>query len=539
MEHLWKAYAEAQKKRWKSLTSLNIEQVTRRGEAVLGMGVILHEGPGVDFDAYFKTARTIVSCPEDDSSMKRILQLAIQFCMPIGNDDLAKKISRWLMPFRANFPRMSSYDNVLFSVHRGAWTAVKDEDVQRIVAKHWNELELPAKWRSVHQGTLGSDPGLYFSLKRVHGYDVYGVGMHAILEGNTAHLATANWVAAGYGIEISMDEFKEIGGTGPLNLSLAKAGLANMTTFRWHKLKSQRELLIAIWILATGGTYMTMHHVDSFIALCSALMVGQLYGLNVRDCKEGYAALVAVSFYARAQRDLAHVYPEGVRKRDRTIVQGIDAVFTPERMRKWKKGTETINVLLNAFAAAEGTLWSGRPLSAATGPRMRVTAVNNWASPIDNEQKPSLSYYVNGPACAHPQELNPDGSFGTPCHGRWKVATQLQDLDGLEDGIMRICLTHGNTAAADNIMAKVEREGLWVYNQGAKECVSCAYSRAIRHGFQVIADCPNRNPSQKRSNLLLSSKGISVSRLLSSQEFFSSLFSSHFSVQSEQRISQT
>lgn len=294
-----------------------------------------------------------------------------------------------------------------------------------------------------------------------------------------------------------MDEFKDIGGTGPWNVSLHKAGLANLTTFRWHKLRTQRELLIAIWILATGGTYMTMHHVDPFIALCSALMLGQLYGISVRDCKEGYAALVAVSFYARAQRDLAHVYPAGMRKRGVAMPNGANAFFTPQRMGKWKKATEMIDVMLNAITAAQGTLWSGRPLSAAAGPRVRVTAVNNWASPINNMQQPSLSYYVTGPACAHPQVQNPDGTFGITCHGRWKICTRLEELNGLEDGVMRVCLTHGNKPAADNVLATVERNGIWAYIQGPRECLSCAYARATRHGFQVVVDSPNGIQTKK------------------------------------------
>jgi hypothetical protein len=86
---------------------------------------------------------------------------------------------------------------------------------------------------------------------------------------------------------------------------------------------------------------------------------------------------------------------------------------------------------------------------------------------------------------------NPDGTYGTPCEGRWLVVTKEEHLDGVEsDRKMRVCLAHGNEVAAQNILAKLEKVGMWAYIRGIDECLNCAYKRALRHGFQVVIDSP-------------------------------------------------
>ena len=153
------------------------------------------------------------------------------------------------------------------------------------------------------------------------------------------------------------------------------------------------------------------------------------------------------------------------------------------------------DVIERACATANGTLWASRTIVKVEDVRVPVKACNRWETPVNPNLVPVNSYAVIGSDCAHEQKDNGDGTYGEACAGRWIVVTKLEDLgkEQLRDGKIRVTLTHGNAQAASNILAVLETFGQWAYIQGQNECLTCAYMRALRHGFPVIVDSPKRS----------------------------------------------
>ena len=441
------------------------------------------QNPGKDFIDYSNTVERIAALPNgaERDALREMLRLNYP------GTEFRESFGRFLgtLPTLFGIPRMKYI--LAGSATREAMTMFTEEDYERASSKHWNEIEVPAQWKIKHNGILCHSPNLYHYIKlaspRVFASNagMTFVGMTIALSANDARIDTANWVLSAYGIQITVDTFKAITDrtTGCLS------PIPMMTECRWRKFTNQQELLVTIWILAACATFHPTRNCDAFIQLCSSMLVGPVFGLSVSDCKEGFSSLVAVALCARARRDITAVFPNA------GVDLGHYSPFTASDLRAWPKAVEMVNVLQNAYFAANGTLWTGRPVLAAKGKRVNVAACNKWTSPPNPENKPHRMYSVIGKPCEHPKGLNPDGTVGTPCAGRWILATSDADLDGLEDGKVRVCLMHGNRAAVDNVLMKCENIERWVYIQGDQECLNCAYKRAIRHGFQVIIDSPN------------------------------------------------
>jgi hypothetical protein len=236
-------------------------------------------------------------------------------------------------------------------------------------------------------------------------------------------------------------------------------------------------MLIAIWTCAVCASYRHgVMYANCFLQLCAAAMVGPVTGLSVQECKERFSWMVALATYHRARKERGR------------------PPFKSQEMGNWTKATGMVSILSQCFDAANGTLWAGRLLTGADGPRVRVVASDKWETPLNLDLKPSTNLSVVGPPCQHPIVSNRDGTFGTACSGRWCAVVKEEDLFGQGEHNLRVCLVHGNKIAAQNILAKLEQVGKWAYIQGDAECLNCAYGRALRHGFEYVIDCPNAAP---------------------------------------------
>ena len=77
------------------------------------------------------------------------------------------------------------------------------------------------------------------------------------------------------------------------------------------------------------------------------------------------------------------------------------------------------------------------------------------------------TFYVTGRDCGRHRNSNQDGSFGVSCAGVFVLATKIEDSaeEKTRDGALRVALTHNNPQAANNILACLERRGIWAYVQ--------------------------------------------------------------------------
>ena len=447
------------------------------------MAIDLLNNPGPLADEYLSTTQKIATLPiESAQSVTLILDWRLRYNIP--GSKFSNEFQRFLATIGALIPRLQ-LDHLGLSVWGGISSISKEADFMKITAKNWTEIEIPDRWTGPREGRVQP---LYYSLfKRGYsrGTDRVFVGMNAKLFYNEALFETTNWITSAFDIIVADWEFKEIIGSGFGGMSHTP----DMSSFAWHRIDSPRKMIIVVWTCAVAASYWGVKHSDAFLSLCASVLVGPLFGLSARDCKERFSICVALATYVRARRE-------------RRVAWGITggqsgsntgSALTSQELAKWPAVISTVSLLQQSLKAANGTLWKGRALVAATGPRISVIASDRWESPIDANLKPQLDYAVTGKTCPHPicMTANPDGTYGTPCDGRWLVVTKKEHLDGVEsDRKMRVCLVHGNEIAAQNILAKLEKVGVWAYIQGMDECLNCAYKRALRHGFQVIIDSP-------------------------------------------------
>ena len=470
--------------------------MTHTREAV-SMTIGLIDNPGPLADEYLSTAEKIATLPiESAQSVTMILDWRLRYNVP--GAAFMNEVERFFATIGALIPRLQ-LDHVGLSVWNGIGSISKETDFMRITDKNWTEVEIPDKWTGLQEGVVGAQPLYYCLFKRGYSRNTQRVlvGMNASLFYNDALFETTNWITSAYNITVADWEFKEIIGSGFGGMSHTP----DMSRFAWHRIDSSRKMIIAVWTCAVAASYWGVKHSDAFLSLCASALVGPLFGLSVRDCKERFSVCVALATYVRARRERRVAWQ---------ITGGqsgsnMGSALTSQELAKWPSVISTVSILHQSLKAANGTLRTGRALVGATGPRISVVASDKWESPLDANLKPQLNYAVTGKTCPHPICLvaNPDGTYGTPCDGRWLVVTKDEHLDGVEsDCKMRVCLVHGNEIAAQNILAKLEKVGVWAYIQGMDECLSCAYKRALRHGFQVIIDSPI-----KASTTLVQSSG--------------------------------
>jgi len=453
-------------------------------EAV-SMTIHLIDNPGPLADEYLSTAQKIACLPiESAQSVTMILDWRLRYNVP--GSKFENELARFFATVGSFIPRLR-----LYPVGISGWTGIgsspKDTDFMRITDKDWTEVEIPDRWTVRQEGAVGVQPLYYGRFKR--GYSRNSsrslVGMNSCLFYNDALFETTNWITSAYDINVADWEFMEIIGSG----FGGRSHTPDMSCFAWHRIDSPRKIIIAVWICAVAASYWGVKHSDAFLSLCASAMVGPLFGLSVRDCKERFSICVALATYVRARRERQVAWKiTGGQKGS-----NMGSALTSEELAKWPLVFSTISLLQTSLKAADGTLRTGRALVGAAGPRISVFACDKWESSIDADLKPQLNYAVTGKTCTHPicMVANPDGTYGTPCEGRWLVVTKEEHLDGVEsDRKMRVCLAHGNEIAAQNILAKLEKVGVWAYIQGMDECLNCAYQRALRHGFQVVINSP-------------------------------------------------
>jgi hypothetical protein len=73
----------------------------------------------------------------------------------------------------------------------------------------------------------------------------------------------------------------------------------------WRTLITSDARMATLWTLAVAGSTWGVEFADSFLEFCTAVLVGPVCAVSREECKEAFAAFVAVATIARA-RPIAH-----------------------------------------------------------------------------------------------------------------------------------------------------------------------------------------------------------------------------------------
>jgi hypothetical protein len=417
-----------------------------------------------------ETRDAIVELPCDERTAQQILTYLGRWNNPGTGVEMG--IHRFVSQMNIGLPRPTPGSHPTLILFRTIKSMIKGEDMVRIKKAHWEEITIDPRWRSPPQrrlmilaGTAQGRP-LYGALKKCrigNGRAHIGLKVTYDLFMFDAVLDTTNRILAASGESVTVPQVEYLVGT--------KQGIfrpMRQMTIKWNTLATPNSRRAAVWVLATSCSIWGLEFVDSFMDFCGAALVGPVCGVTREECKEGFAACVAVATVSRARP------------------------ITGEELASCTTALWILDVIERACTAANGTLWASRTISLVKGNRIPVMPCDKWESPIDATLQPTHALSVTGTDCKHVQKVNPDGTIGEACAGRWVVATKIEDLaeEKLQDGNMRVTLTHGNAPAVNNVLATVERRGRWAYVQGPNECLSCAYKQALRFGFPVLIDGP-------------------------------------------------
>jgi len=431
----------------------------------VGQGVrhAKEEAADVTID-FVQTATRIANLPCHDSSSEEVLRELCRWNNP--GKSFAHSTSRFVAT-SLPLPRPSWSNNPTIILFRAIKAMTSGSDRVPVKKPHWKEVEVDLRWCSnPTTRLLGEERPLYKCLKRSRvGNERTKVGLSATYDFfmHSAVHDTVNRIIAASAESATLSEVEYFIGRSNILRPLPQHLLD------WRSLATPTARRVAVWTLAASCSMWGLDFVQSFLEFCTATLVGPICGVTRDECKEGFAACVAVATIARA--------------RPRSPI-------TNQEIACCARALWVLEVIERACGAAQGTLWSSRYITKATGARVQVKACNKWASPIHDDLQPSNLLFVTGTDCAHSQKENLDGTYGGACEGRWIVVTKLEQLEQLQtqDPKMMVTLTHMNVAATNNVLALLERRGQWAYVQGKQECLTCAYKRALRHGFPVIVD---------------------------------------------------
>lgn len=418
---------------------------------------------------YANTQTRIANLPCSEATYVPVLKELARWNNP--GADVDKTISRFVSTNNLAIPRPQLHNNpsiVLFRAIKNMASSTDSIDVRK---EHWNELDVPQPWLNYPQWRLLTQEQvqqnkrpLWDALQKCRvGPDRVTVGIP-----NFQHAAVydaVNRLQTLYHPPASADQMHLIIGKHALLRPVRQNGVA------WRTFSTTSGTRMAtLWILAVSASMWGPEFVDSFLEFCTAMLMGPVCAVSREEVKEAFAACVAVATVARA----------------RSIGQ--------EELSSCMKVWWMVDVIERACSTAHNTLLSSRYITEVTGKRVATTACNKWETPIDPNTAPVNTFYIVGRECGHPQNANQDGSFGVRCDGRFVLATRIEDFgeERMKDGALRVALTHNNPQAAKNILACLERRGIWAYIQGPRECLTCAYNKALRHGFAVVIDGPHR-----------------------------------------------
>jgi hypothetical protein len=277
---------------------------------------------------------------------------------------------------------------------------------------NWDEVAVDPRWHCRHTTSVfltnraSEDRPLYKLLRKTqHGSSRPLVGMnitydHFMYDGT--HRAV-NILLAASGESAMVEE------VGPFigKKEFLRRPIAQRTP-KWRILSTPRARRIAVWTLAVGCSIWGLEFMMSFLDLCNAALVGPVCAVTRQECKEGFAACVAVATIARARSDCP---------------------ITSGEIACCHRVLRILEVLELACNTANGTLWSSRTIERLAGTRIPVKASDNWETSIDPALNPSHSFSVVGAERAHGKKSksNPNGTQGTACAGRWIVVTKLGD----------------------------------------------------------------------------------------------------------------
>lgn len=417
---------------------------------------------------YADTQTRIANLPCSESSYEPVLKELARWNNP--GTDMDKSISRFLNTRKKNLalprPQFNNHPTVI--LFRAIKNMLFSNDKIEILKEHWNEIDVPERWHDypqwhplTHDQLQLNDRPLWKALQKCR------VGSDRVLVGisnfqHTAVYEAVNRLQTLTHRPVSADQVHLIIGKNALLRPLRQNGVA------WRTLTTSDTHMATLWTLAVATSMWGLEFVDSFLEFCTAAFVGPICAVSREECEEAFAACVAVATIARAR-------PIGL-----------------EELRSCMKVWWMVDVIERACGAAQNTLFRGRYITKLTGKRMVTTACDKWETPIDPYTFPVNTFYVTGRECKCIQNTNQDGSFGASCGGRFVLATTIEDFgeEKMRDGAVRVALTHNNTQAANNILACLEGRGIWAYVQGPRECLNCAYARALRHGFAVVVDGP-------------------------------------------------
>ena len=412
---------------------------------------------------YANTQASIANLPCSESSYQLVLKGLARWNNP--GTDIEKSISRFVTKNNLSLPRPQFHNNptlVLFRIIKNMLFST--DSIELDPKDHWNEFDVPQRWRDhpqwhplTHDQLQLDDRPLWNKLQKCR------VGPDRVLVGisnfqHTAVYEAVNRLQTVTHRPASIDQVHLIIGKNPLLRPLRQNGVA------WRTLATSDTRNATLWTLAVATSMWGPEFVDSFLEFCIAVSVGPICAVSREECEEAFAACVAVATIARAR-------PIGL-----------------EELRSCMTVWWMVDVIERASGAAQNTLLCSRYINKVTGKRIVTTACNKWETPIDPNTSPVNTFYVTGRDCGHHQ----DGSSDVSCAGRFVLATKIEDFreEKMRDGALRVALTHNNPQAAHNILACLEGRGIWAYVQGPKECLNCAYRKALRHGFAVIIDGP-------------------------------------------------
>lgn len=421
-----------------------------------------------------ETASRIANLPCTDSASKEVLAELCRWNNP--GKDWDKATGRFLTSHNLTIGPPAWSDHPLRILFKTVTAMITGSDDVEIRKAHWDDIVVNPRWHAYPKTQILSDDQiarrerpLWNKLKKCKvGPDRGLMGMSTTYDlfMHSAVHNTVNRILAATGETVTRSEVDQFIGTSNYIRPIRQ------NSFNWRSLRSPYSRRVAIWTLATSCSIWGLEFVAAFLEFCTACLVGPVCSVTREECKEGFAACVAVATVARTR--------EG------------NSAITNHELASCTRALWMFEVVELACTSAHGTLWTSRYITKTKGDRTTVTACDKWETPVDPGLLPSNEFSVTGSACNHLQNVNQDGTYGVSSAGRWTVVTKLEELgeQPMQDLRMRVTLTHLNTAAANNVLAVLERRGLWAYIQGQQECLTCAYKRALRHGFVVIIDGP-------------------------------------------------
>jgi hypothetical protein len=328
--------------------------ILERTREAVSTVIDLIDKPGPLADEYLSTAQKIACLPiESAQSVTMILDWRLRYNVP--GSGFENELDRFFATVGSFIPRLRLYP-VYSSVWRGTGLSSEETDFVRITDKDWTEVEIPARWTGRQEGVVGVQPLYYGLFKR--GYSRRNsrplVGMNSSLFYNGALFETTNWITSAYDINVADWEFMEIIGSG----LGAMSHTPDMSCFAWRRIDSARKMIIAVWICAVAASYWGVKHSDAFLSLCASALVGPLFGLSVRDCKERFSICVALATYVRARRErqVAWIITGGQKG------SNMGSALTSQELAKWPSVLSTISLLQTSLKAANGqsATWSNR-----------------------------------------------------------------------------------------------------------------------------------------------------------------------------------